>query len=598
VGLVAPSSSRPGADRRRFAFDLAGLGVAVALAAGCHEAPLASIDWRLVGAPTTLGGTCPPAPPDAPPAFAGATSVRLTFRDASGLRCDALLPIGTGKTPVIDVPDRAAPVDAYAEYFDASGTLLGRGQQIGVDLAAGGTVDVGVLPARAFACAMGREARPRAFHSATLLPTGEVLLVGGLGPSDAADPRAPFDPSAGLFVTATAELYRPASGTFLPLTIAGLTPRAFHQAYVSQDAAGIHVALVGGVGVSGDPLTTPAFAANGAYRWTPTAMAQGAADEVLDYDPVGGTFTRRDLPAGTDVRGRILGALPPGGAAPPVPYAGGVDAAGAALVSFDLYGGAAPATGALRRPRVGATATPLDAARVVEWGGDIGAAPTEAGELLGGLPAAPAAQPLTITAGGGDRAFHAAALTGAGLVVVAGGFAVSGASATTAAASPGVELTFAGTTVTGADVGGPAGGYPAAIVLSDGDVLATGGDPDGGTASCADATGIACALDDAWRYPSAGGAGVQQPPMQVARYGHRMTTLADGTVLVTGGLAGARLGTPGQVAALLDAERYEWRGAADDPIADLAPAITRAPGDVARDAGGMPAFPCSVIAEQ
>jgi hypothetical protein len=597
VVLVAPSSSRSRADRRRFAFDLAGLGVVAGLAIGCHRAPLASIEWHLVAMPSALGGTCPPSPPDAPPAFAGATSVRLTFRDKVGLRCDELLPLGTGTTPVIDVPDRATPVDVYAEYFDANATLLGRGAASGVDLAAGGTVDVDVLPAGAFACALGREARPRAFHTATLLPTGEVLILGGLGPSDAADAAAPFDPSAGLFVTTTAELYRPATGTFLPISIAGLTPRAFHQAYVSQDASGIHVALVGGVGVSGDPLTTPAFAATGAFRWTPTAMAQGAAGEIVDYDPTSGTFTRRDLPAGTDVPPRILGALPRDGVAP-VPYAGGLSTAGAPLVTFDLYGGAAPASGALRRPRVGATATPLDAARVLEWGGDVGAAPTEAGEALAGLPSAPAAQQLTITSGGGDRAFHAAAITGAGLVVVAGGFTVAGSGATAAVADPGVELTVNGATVTGADVGGPAGGYPAAITLPDGDVLATGGDPDGNTAFCTDTTGVACALDDAWRYPSAGGAGVHGPPMQIARYGHRLTLLADGTVLVTGGLAGARLGTPGQVAALLDAERYEWRSAADDPIGDLAPLVTREPGDVVRDGSGAPRFPCRVIAQQ
>jgi hypothetical protein len=118
-----------------------------------------------------------------------------------------------------------------------------------------------------------------------------------------------------------------------------------------------------------------------------------------------------------------------------------------------------------------------------------------------------------------------------------------------------------------------------------------------GTGACVDASGRACALAQAWRYPSAGGAGVQIAPMQIARYGHQLTTLADGTVLVTGGLAAARLGTVGQIDALADAELYEWRTAADDPIADLAPLVTRAPGDVVR-LDGAPQFPCAIIATQ
>ncbi|HTJ40622.1 MAG TPA: hypothetical protein VL463_00955, partial [Kofleriaceae bacterium] len=288
----------------------------------------------MLGLPQALGGVCPVSPAETPPALTGATSVRLTFRDNVTLRCDVVLPLDGGPSPVIDVPDRASPVDLYAEYFDASGALVGRGSVKGIDLTAGGSIDIGVAPAGAFACASGRE-RTRAFHSATLLPTGEVLLLGGLGASDAADSQAPIDPADGLFVTATAELYRPSTRTFLPLTIAGLTPRAFHEAYATSDASGIHVAIVGGVGVSGDPRTTPAFQASGVFRWSPTAAARGVPGEMLDYDPASGTFTRRDMPAGTDVPPRILGVLPPPSSQLPVPYAGGLDAAGTPIASFD-----------------------------------------------------------------------------------------------------------------------------------------------------------------------------------------------------------------------------------------------------------------------
>lgn len=567
---------------------------------GCDHAPLASIRYRLIGLPAAVDGACPAAPVAAAPSILGATAVRLTFRDAAALRCDVVLPLDGGLAPVVDVPDKAAPVDVFAEYVDATGAVLGRGAVRAIDLAGGGEVALTVVPASGFACAMGRGGRPRAFHSATLLPTGEVLLVGGLGPPDSADPAASFAPAAGLFVTASAELYHPASHTFSPVVIPGLAPRAMHSAYAVADGDTIHIALIGGLTATGDPSAAPVLAPGGAFRWTPTATARGAAGEIIDYVPALGTFTRRALDP--DLPPRVLGAGPAllGTGAVQV---GGLNA-GTPEVNFDVYGGAAPASGALRRPRVGATVTPLDDTTALIWGGDVlhnvSGAVGEPGEVIGGLPATPAAQALTFTSPGGHRVFHAAARAGGGAVVIAGGFALDGGVALGVAAPAAVALTITGGAATGAALDGPAGGYPAALALAGGDVLATGGDPGVDTLGCGDAAtttgGVACALAGAWRYPAAGGAPTAIAPMQLARYGHRLTRLADDTVLVTGGLAPALAADPiGNLRALADAELFEGHGTADDPTADLG--LYRQPGDVARyGAGGDPVAACPVLA--
>jgi WD40 repeat protein len=68
----------------------------------------------------------------------------------------------------------------------------------------------------------GSMASPREFDTATLLPDGRVLIVGGDGSSAQAQP------------TAAAELYDPASGKFSP-TGSMMTPRAFHTATLLPD---------------------------------------------------------------------------------------------------------------------------------------------------------------------------------------------------------------------------------------------------------------------------------------------------------------------------------------------------------------------------
>jgi len=71
---------------------------------------------------------------------------------------------------------------------------------------------------------------PRTDHTATLLPDGTVLVFGGVGSSGR--------------IEKTAELFDPTSQKFADLTLVGLTPRAFHTATLLTDG---QVVVAGGV---------------------------------------------------------------------------------------------------------------------------------------------------------------------------------------------------------------------------------------------------------------------------------------------------------------------------------------------------------------
>src|SRR6266542_2095230 len=78
----------------------------------------------------------------------------------------------------------------------------------------------------------------RAWHTATLLPDGTVLIAGGVGPAGQPVP--------------VAELFDPAANVFVPVGASAGMQRAGHTATVLTDGS---VFVAGGTGVDGEPRT-------------------------------------------------------------------------------------------------------------------------------------------------------------------------------------------------------------------------------------------------------------------------------------------------------------------------------------------------------
>jgi hypothetical protein len=104
----------------------------------------------------------------------------------------------------------------------------------------------------------GMMSSPRYYHSATLLQNGKVLVAGGCDASGCAT------------VTATAELYDPATGTFTP-TGSLAVPRDYHTATLLPNGT---VLIAGGFGYTG--------ALNSAELYDPATGEWSAAGNMIN----------------------------------------------------------------------------------------------------------------------------------------------------------------------------------------------------------------------------------------------------------------------------------------------------------------------------
>jgi hypothetical protein len=557
-----------------------------------------------------------------------------------------------------------ATVDIYAEMFrqaDMSDPTLGQNAQVGPfrRVASGQLLGLPVdgsplpilrlFPTQSFRCVADRLHQARAFHSATLLPDGEVLFVGGVSASP--DPNQPSDALDGndhLFLTGTVEVWSPATGKFTQVTEPmGLQPRAFHQAALLNDIPPYQILLVGGITspTPASPVLAPNQGATEGTRFAPFDVGtvpvplpiQAASAEVLTFTPdptmpsatwaPAAGFAPGAFQAGAPLKGGIAVA---GG----IDYTPGVD--GTVLthsteITSQVNGGA-PNTGMISTARVGATLSPLYGDTALVWGG--GRAPMDpAGDLVTGLTSAAPKGAAVMLATTPLTQFHTAtvftASANAASVLVTGGFTVGAGAiamqppaaaeaARVLSITDGKPITAAPVTLSGYSADpvcmDPAryrpAGWESATLLPSGQVLVTGGSPTfvAGATPCNDCemggAGLLCSLDQASLFipPSTL---AKLSPMQVGRYGHSSTLLSDGTVLIAGGLNQSS-GAPRTIG---DAEIYNPRGYvplyntadpatpdADDPLAvDIKNAgLARAPGDVARDPHNNfpPAKPC------
>jgi|SRR5208282_4080200 len=176
-------------------------------------------------------------------------------------------------------------------------------------------------PAKKTLAPTGSLTTPRAGHAATLLPSGKVLVTGGVDASGN--------------ILSTAELYDPASATFAP-TGSMSNPRAGHAATLLQNGplAG-QVLITGGQDNTGNPLSSA---------------------EV--YDPGSGTFSL----TGEMSSPRLHHAASRLGDGSVLISGGQVDSGGTVTPTAELYDpmtGMFVTTGTMASPRAGHTATLL-----------------------------------------------------------------------------------------------------------------------------------------------------------------------------------------------------------------------------------------------
>ena len=598
-------------------------------------------------------------------------NVRVTLRaraaDGTTLQiCDRVFDYGGNPAAFSVTAGGAAYIDLFAESFgardpadpDSAGGVrrLATGSMIGIPRDRRTLPVVRLYPTERFTCAGARLAFPRAFHTATLLPDGRVLFVGGLV-ANAADPsmsRLPNPvtmPSTGVTATGAAEIYDPLDESLVAVDEA--TPphgRAFHAAAL-LDGGGcpsgqVAVALVGGLGPveAGKPILAVGKGLRGG-RLVPQSRdnipipfaAKAVGNEILCLDAAAHTATRVPI-VGTPAAFRAAGAT-----ADRLVVAGGIDYDQTLLnqivpvseVAVLPRRGAA-VTAAVGLGRSGASLTPLDASTALVWGG--GASGDPVGELVSGIDATPTSMPITV-AGAVATEFHTAThldRSGEPSVLVTGGFAVTSGGVNiqpppaaqavrivSASGAPPQVVGFAGTFAADATCTNPAryrpAGWESAIALPRGRILVTGGSPatiasGGNCADCPDEQQALCAIGQAAVYAAKTGALVPAlDPVSgdrietIPRFGHTSTTLVDGRVLIAGGVGGDRSSGTTDPIFLTDLEIYNPHELLapyaagvddDDPVkADLAahaPPLRRAPGAQAIDpaAPDRPASPC------
>jgi N-acetylneuraminic acid mutarotase len=278
-------------------------------------------------------------------------------------------------------------------------------------------------------------ATPRAFHTATLLPNGRVLVAGGMNGSGP--------------VMASAELYDPTTGSW-SATGAMTTPRRGNTATLLPDGK----VLVAGGDNSDGPGST----------WTASAEL---------YDPTTGSWTATGSMA--TPRAFHTATLLPDGR---VLVAGGLNNsnnADAALASAELYDattGSWTATGSMGTPRAwlsGYTATLLLDGRVlVAGGGEAGTSAWASAELYDATTGSWTATGTMTTA----RSGYTATLLPDGRVLVAGGLDNSNVGGDAASAEL-YDPTTGSWTATGAMT--TPRFYHTATLLPDGRVLVAGG---------------------------------------------------------------------------------------------------------------------------
>jgi hypothetical protein len=570
------------------------------------------------------------------------STLRLTARvhatgDPKGsFACDRVFPVGG--TPGFRVPlgmGSNQTIDLYVEAFKqnapndplnpVNGTFrrvaVGSALGLPANLASPTPIEIVLYPTEKFRCADSRLQRARAFHSATVLPNGQVLFYGGVvaDPGDTTNNVEALNGNEQLFLTNTAEIYDPTTGKFSPVMDG--TPgigRAFHHAAVVGTTPPYQILVVGG-------LTTVATAdphsevlapntSQGVGRLYPIDLSNGIAKsqlptvaapaEILSYEPTSQTIVAHvPQPAFMSATFQAAFDFPQDAG---LAVADGVDFNSMMLNQTiarqqlaGQIGVTAPRLGSTALPRMGATLSPIgDGATALLWGGGTNTT-DQIGELVVGFKSGTLMSMMQFPAitGVPMTQFQTATLLDSDMtgtrVLVAGGFAVESThvnrlppradqavtlvnvtSAPTITTSPVTPVNNMGVSAVDLTCTDPnrykPAGYQSAVQLARDDgslrVLVSGGAPsfiqDTTMAKiCGDCESSKqepmCSLSQAWVFSRASGMQPTVEAMQIGRFGHTSTVLPDKTVLVVGGIS---LGANDPGARMLgDAEVYNPR---------------------------------------
>lgn len=666
-GGVPPEKKSAGGGRRcagRVGRRRAGLGcglAAWALLAGCSSSPtgpgLRLQVAALAGSQSCQRGTT--GVPFTPLLREGTLRLSVLRRDPDGtkLQCDLTAAVPSQRASIDLGPVDRARVDIFAEFFDQSGKRVLSGAALGASSVGtdGTPQSLPLYPVGEWSCPAGVMSTGRAFHSATPLPNGEVLLLGGI--------EAVAGYGTDVFgVLASAEIFDPRKGSFSGFNSPGLAPRAFHQAAVlSATESEVRILVYGGVTApsSGLPVLLSPNSAS-PIRLSPAGSAAPAGAELLVYKPASRTLTSTMVTTtGSHTTAFAGGAGLVGG--------GLLVAGGSTFAANGAFNRNTPTTlGANGELALGPPAamtanltfaptppmpspwllapsvTPLSPATALVLGAQVPALVTDPINMLAvpvsGLPQGlTVPSPMGVQLMGAPTVYHTATrlgppLTAAGVsgeaqILVTGGFLMTAQPPQIPGQPPTPDLAvrlytvpdpagaqgpisyqaipaYSPTAMCGLDDGHyrPAGFEAAAATPSGQQVLVTGGTPTVryGANQCVDCepadsatSKLLCVLSQVSLYNAATRTFSAGPRLGLGRMGHQQTVLRDGTILVTGGLI-----RPGGDATTATPEAELWNPRAADP-AQLDPEDPVVPilddGQKALRPGLGLASPCPVL---
>ena len=464
--------------------------------------------------------------------------VRVTGTDMAPLTATSAANAATPEIKIPEIPagnGRVIEVRAYENDPASGGRVVSIGKSVAFNVPdvvpedlMGAPINVNVIlrKVNSFAPIVSAAAPttcqalrvPRAGHTATLLKSGKVFIVGGYNfKAGTAEKKALAD----------AEIYNPSTGAFelaKPISIGavGEFPRAYHTATLLQNG---QVLIWGGESYGNGVNNTPNL-------WSQVFGYDEGADEYGIYPgrvpPAAPVIVRSHHRAAIDKNGKVL-------------VAGGYTRSGS-LIPADAVEWLDPATATsdavkvitgVQLPRIDPTVMPLKQGEfiAVAGGSDSSSVKTDItffkfdGTTFGKVT--PSTPPQL--SGVGRRGAAGANIRDGMDLIILGGFS----SSTMVAPLGSSEILSSSTTISpGPNDVGTARGEICAVTLADGRVLAVGGrTSDSGAPARSDATAVMITAAE-----TGGVTSESRPALPKARYHHTCTALNDGTVLVTGGI--------------------------------------------------------------